>query len=182
MNLAMWHNSGQWHVSGEDEFSLPGAWLSLERRLDVQGEATITWALVDCTYKPVRAKSLQSCPTLCDPMDCSLQASLSMGFSRQESWSGLPCPSPGDLPNPGIELTSLMSPALASGFFTTSATWEAPHLNPVAIKHMTCPWDIGRWSWKTQSIPGLPVFGLVQITVLKALLLVVKCSLSTSLS
>ena len=40
MNLAMWHNSGQRHVSGEDEFSLPGAWLSLERRLDVQGEAT----------------------------------------------------------------------------------------------------------------------------------------------
>ena len=47
MNLAMWHNSGQWHVSGEDEFSLPGVWLSLERRLDVQGEATTPWALVD---------------------------------------------------------------------------------------------------------------------------------------
>ena len=50
------------------------------------------------------------------------QASLSMGFSRQEYWSGLPCPSPGDLPDTGIKPTSLMSSALADGFFTTSAT------------------------------------------------------------
>ena len=42
----------------------------------------------------------QSCPTLCGPMD---QAPLSMGFSRQEYWSGLPCPPPQDLPNPGME-------------------------------------------------------------------------------
>ena len=47
------------------------------------------------------------------------QAPPSMGFSRQEYRSGLPFPSPGDLPNPGIELTSLPSPALAGGFFTT---------------------------------------------------------------
>ena len=48
-----------------------------------------------------------------------------MGFSRQEYWSGLPFPPPGELPDPGIELASLMSPALAGGFFTTSTTWEA---------------------------------------------------------
>ena len=54
------------------------------------------------------------------------QAPLSMGFSRQEYWSELPCPPPRDLPDPGVELASLMSPALAGGFFTTSATWEAP--------------------------------------------------------
>ena len=54
------------------------------------------------------------------------QAPLSMGFSRQEHWSGLPCPPPGDLPDPGIESTSFMSPALAGGFFTTSTTLEAP--------------------------------------------------------
>ena len=53
------------------------------------------------------------------------QASLSMGFSRQEYWSGLPCPSPGDLPDTGIKPTSLMSSALADGFFTTSATWNS---------------------------------------------------------
>ena len=49
------------------------------------------------------------------------QASLSMGLSRQGYWSGLPFPSPGDIPNPGIEAESLISPALAGGFFTTSA-------------------------------------------------------------
>ena len=53
------------------------------------------------------------------------QLPLSKGFSRQEQWSGLPCPSPEDLPNPGIKPASLLSPALAGRFFTTSATWEA---------------------------------------------------------
>ena len=47
-----------------------------------------------------------------------------MGFPKQEYWSGLPCSPPGDLPDPGAEPTSLMSPALAGRFFTTSATWE----------------------------------------------------------
>ena len=47
-----------------------------------------------------------------------------MGFPSQEYWSGLLCPPPEDLPDPGIKLTSLMSPALAGEFFTTSATWE----------------------------------------------------------
>ena len=51
------------------------------------------------------------------------QAPLSTGFSRQEHWSGLPCPSPGDLPDPGIEPVSLMSPEVAGGFFTTSTTY-----------------------------------------------------------
>ena len=59
------------------------------------------------------------------PWTGACQAPLSMGFSRQEYWSGLPCPPPGDLPNPGIEPPSLKSPALAGRFFTTSATWEA---------------------------------------------------------
>ena len=45
----------------------------------------------------------QSCPTLWDPMDCSLPGSCPWQFSRQEYWSGLPCPPPGNLPNPGIE-------------------------------------------------------------------------------
>ena len=54
------------------------------------------------------------------------QAPLSMGFSRQEYWSGLPWPPPGDLPDPGIEPISLKSPALAGGFFITNTTWEAP--------------------------------------------------------
>ena len=59
-----------------------------------------------------------------DPVDLNLQTPLSMGFSSQEGWSGLPCPPPGDLPYPGIEHMSLTS-ALAGGFFTISATWVA---------------------------------------------------------
>ena len=52
-----------------------------------------------------------------------------MGFSRQEYWSGLPCLPSGDLPNPESELASLLSPALAGGFFTTSTTWDAQILS-----------------------------------------------------
>ena len=58
------------------------------------------------------------------PWTVAHQAPLSMGFSRHEYWSGLPFPS-GDLPDPGIKPVSPASPALAGGFFTTSATWQA---------------------------------------------------------
>ena len=68
------------------------------------------------------AKWLQSCLILCDPIDHRPQSPLSMGFSRQEYLSGLPCPPPGDLLDPEIKSASLMSPALAGGFFTTSTT------------------------------------------------------------
>ena len=61
-----------------------------------------------------------------DPKTVAQQAPLSMGFSSQEHWNGLPCPSPGDLPDPEIEPSSLISLELAGGFFTTSAPWEAP--------------------------------------------------------
>ena len=54
------------------------------------------------------------------------QAPLPMEVFRQEYWSGLPFPPPGDLPDPGIESASLASPAFAGRFFTTSATCEAP--------------------------------------------------------
>ena len=59
------------------------------------------------------------------PWTLACQAPLSMRFFRQEYWSGLPCPPPEDLPDPGIQPSSLTSLALAGGFFTTSATWEA---------------------------------------------------------
>ena len=64
------------------------------------------------------AKSLQSCPTLCDPMDCSPPGSSVHGLLQTKYWSGLPCPPPGDLPNPGIEPMSLTAPPF-------STTWEA---------------------------------------------------------
>ena len=59
------------------------------------------------------------------PWSVTDQAPLSMGLSRQEYWSGLPCPPPGDLPTPWIESASLMSSALAGRFFSTKATLEA---------------------------------------------------------
>ena len=59
------------------------------------------------------------------PWIVTRQAPLSMGFSRQECWSGLPFPSPGDLPYPRIESESLMAPALAGRFFTICAPWGA---------------------------------------------------------
>ena len=81
-----------------------------------------------CLDLCVHVKLLQLCPTLCDVTDVPYQAPPSMGFSRQEYWSGLPLPTLGDLPDPGIEPESLMPPALAGGFFTTNATWEAPFI------------------------------------------------------
>ena len=57
-------------------------------------------------------KLLQLCLSLCDPMDCTCQPPLSMGFPRQEYWSWLSCPAPEDLPNPGIELESPVATAL----------------------------------------------------------------------
>ena len=70
------------------------------------------------------AKSLQWCPILCDPVDCSPPGSSVHGILQaRKLGSGWPCPPPGDLPDPGIELASLKSPALAGGFFTTSTTW-----------------------------------------------------------
>ena len=71
-------------------------------------------------------KSLKLFLTLCDPMDRGLPGPLSMGFARQEYCSGLPYPSPGNLPNPEIKTASLVTLALADRVFTTSTTWEAP--------------------------------------------------------
>ena len=70
-----------------------------------------------------------SCSVMSDSLclwTVACQAPLSVGFSRQESWSGVPFPSPGDLPDPGIELTS---PALAGGFFTA----EPPGMPPLRL-------------------------------------------------
>ena len=70
---------------------------------------------LDIEFPCVLAKLLQLYLTLCEPMDHSLPASLSMGFSRQEYWSGLPCTPPGDLPDAGIEPLSPAATALQVG-------------------------------------------------------------------
>ena len=67
----------------------------------------------------------QSCLTLCDSWTVAQQAPPSVGFSKQEYYSELPFPTPGDLPDPGIEPTSLASPALAGRFFTTESPTQS---------------------------------------------------------
>ena len=75
-----------------------------------------------CSYYGLsRFSHVQLCETL---WTAAGQPPPSMGFSRQEYWSGLLCPPPGDLPDSGMEPASLSSPALAGGFFTISTTWE----------------------------------------------------------
>ena len=96
------------------------------------------WILYQLSYEgsPLRSKPCHTWITcmlshfshiwlFVTPWTIAHQAPLSMGFSRQEYWSGLPCPPLGDLSDPGIKPTSLMSPVLTVGFFTTSSTWEA---------------------------------------------------------
>ena len=86
------------------------------------------------TLMVVMASQMYACVARCfsrvqlsvTPWTVAHQAPLSTGFDRQGYWSGLPCAPPGDLPDPGIELTSVMSPASAGGFFITSTTWETP--------------------------------------------------------
>ena len=83
------------------------------------------------------AQSLQSCLTICDPWTAAHQAPLSMGFSRQEHWSGLPCPSPGTLSDPGIEPVSPASPGIADEFFTTEPLEKPSYLTGHLIpKHL----------------------------------------------
>ena len=85
----------------------------------------------------VHAKSLQLCPTLCDPMNYSPPGSSFHGFSGQEYCSGLPCPPPGDLLYPGSNLSLLEFPALVGAFFTTSTAWEAGTLSYRVRKNPT---------------------------------------------
>ena len=82
------------------------------------------------------AKSMQSFPTLCDPIEAAHQIPPSLGFSRQEYWSGLPFPSPGDLPNSGIEPRSPALPAC---------------------------WELGFQAWAQSTCPELSAQGLVPL-------------------
>ena len=77
------------------------------------------------------AQALQSCLTLSDPMECSL---LYRGFSRQEHWNGLPCPPPGDLPNPGIEPRSLILQADSLPYWRGQPTPSPGDLSNLGIK------------------------------------------------
>ena len=91
------------------------------------------------------------------PWTVAHQAPLSLGFSRQEHWSGLPRSPPGALPDPGIEPTSLVSPALAGQLFTTSATWEALETTDQTPKNQQTQWHSqrqGRTAFPSQEARG----------------------------
>ena len=107
---------------------------------------------------------------LVTPWTAARQAPLSMGFSRQEYWSGWPCPPLGDLPNPGIKLTSLTSPASEASFLTViSATREATSkvklvIQPNQLAQKTVGWGLPWWSSGEDSAlsrPGAQVRSLV---------------------
>ena len=104
-----------------------GIWSKLERWKSLVSECLM------CACVPSRFSHIQLFAML---WTVTPQAPLSMRFSRQGYWSGVLYPPPGDLPDPGIEPASLMSPALAGRFFTTSATWEScvPHELTANIK------------------------------------------------
>ena len=127
-----------------------------EKRISLTWWSLCTQTLIVFKHACIHAKSLQSYMTLCDSMGYSLPGSSVHGILRQEYWGWLPRPPPGDLPDPGIKPTSLMSPALAGGFFTTSATWEALELVSVQFSPVTqsCPTLCNPMNC---SMPGLPV-------------------------
>ena len=111
------------------------------------------------TYVCMHTISLHSCPHLMTLWTVAHEALLSMGFSRQGYWSGFSCPPPGDLPDPGIEPKSLMSPALADRFFTTSATQEAQVLAAQSCLTLCNPMIC--------NLPGSSVYGILQERILK---------------
>ena len=99
------------------------------------------------------------CCVLSHVIHIQLFVTLSMGFSGQEHWSGLPFPSPGDFPNPGIEPKSLMSPALAGKFLTTRATWEAQSLvyfslleRKISVSNISSTWATSSQVMETSQI------------------------------
>ena len=96
-----------------------------------------------CDPECMCAKSLQLCPTLCDLWTIAHQAPLSVGFSRQEYWGALPCPSLGNLPNPGIKPVSVTSPVLEGRFFTTGLPkWALPGKPMIQDAHSQKHWRI----------------------------------------
>ena len=94
--------------------------ITKKKQIHRHGEQTSGWHGEGCVLS--RFRCVQLFATLCT---ISCQPPPSVGFSRQEYLSALPCPLPGDLPDAGMETESLVFPVLADGFFISSATWEA---------------------------------------------------------
>ena len=119
-NSRYWKGVSRFGVEGETRYEgersctpLPTSCLSVRSRLTLQ-----RYGMLSCFNHVL---TLRTVP---------LQAPLSMGFARQDYWSGLPCPPSGDLPNPGIKPTPLRSPALAGGFFFVVVLFFLPIAPP----------------------------------------------------
>ena len=100
----------------------------------------------------------RSCLSLVTVWTVAHQAPLSMGFSRQEYWSGLPIPTSGDLPHPGIEPSSLASPPLAGGFFSIVPQGK-PKLGKIRLDQISrvrlfvTPWTVARQAPLSMGFP-----------------------------
>ena len=124
-----------WWLGGRVHLTMQVTWAQYLEGEDPLEEEMATHSCLENSmdrgawWTAVRACFMLSCFSrvwLCVPLwTAAFQAPLLTEFSRQEYWSGLPRPPPGDLPDPGIEPVSVTSLALADEFFTTSATWEA---------------------------------------------------------
>ena len=118
----------------------------------------------DISFSNVCICSLSRVQLFMTPWTVARQAPLSMEFPRQEYWSGLSFPSPGDLPDPGIEPTSWVSPASAGGFFTTEPfLFNSKQMSPFSVfqsRQLTPPtfskWNPCSLASMTQQSPGLP--------------------------
>ena len=87
-------------------------------------------------------KSLQLCPTLCDLWTVAHHAPLSVGFFRQEYWSGLLCPPPEDLPDPGIEPTSPVSPVLLADSLPAEPSGKPQSYPFIKLWNLNVPYSV----------------------------------------
>ena len=114
--------------------------------------STLIFLYVDITVVPVLVLVLSQFSRVLlfvTPWTVAWQAPVSTGFSRLESWSGLPCPSPGNFSNLGTESMSPMSPALAAGFFIASTTWKpscssSMYYKETIFAELCCLYYLGR--------------------------------------
>ena len=122
---------------------------------------------------PCCSQWLQSCPTLCDPMDYNPPGSPVHGISPAEYWSGMPLTPSWDLPDPGVKPTSLASPALAGMFFTTEPLGKpSRNHDSLSLSRGLSHWSDGKESSCNAGDPGSRSHNPSQISTTSALL---KC-------
>ena len=139
-----------------------------------RGEGYLSWLYLTSGHSSASgacllAQSLQSHPTLCNPIDCRPPGFFVNGILQTRTRSGLPCPYPGDPSSPGIDPTSLTSPELAGRFFTTSTIWEASVCSIFVQNYREChEKPLGDSpDWHLNSLPPFFVFHPMPLNFLK---------------